>query len=49
MDYRDSAFTRQRRAIEHQPILEELLATEVLVIGVLDPALAQHLIARSWA
>jgi hypothetical protein len=28
---------RQRRAIEHQPVLEELLAAEELVIGVLDP------------
>jgi len=37
---------RQRRAIEHQPVLEELLAAEVLVIGVLDPALAQHLIGQ---
>jgi hypothetical protein len=27
-------------------VLEELLATEVLVIGVLDPALAQHLIGE---
>jgi len=35
---------RQRRAIEHQPVLEELLAAEILVIGVLDPALAQNLI-----
>jgi hypothetical protein len=27
-------------------VLEELLAAEVLVIGVLDPALAQHLIGQ---
>jgi hypothetical protein len=37
---------RQRRAIEHQPMLEELLAAEVLVIRVLDPALAQHFIGQ---
>jgi hypothetical protein len=37
---------RHRRAIEHQPMLEELLAAEILVIGVLDPALAQHLIGQ---
>ena len=37
---------RQRRAIEHQPVLEELLAAEELVIGVLDPALAQHLVGE---
>ena len=37
---------RQRRAIEHQPVLEELLAAEELVIGVLDPALAQHLVGQ---
>src|SRR5579871_6999981 len=33
----------QRGAIEHQPVLEELLAAEELIIGVLHPALAQHL------
>jgi hypothetical protein len=37
---------RQRRAIEHQPVLEELLAAEVLVIGVFHPALAQHLVGE---
>jgi hypothetical protein len=31
---------------EPQPVLEKLLAAEVLVIGVLDPALAQHLIGQ---
>jgi hypothetical protein len=31
--------------IEHQAVPEELLA-EVLIIGVLDPALAQHLIGQ---
>jgi hypothetical protein len=33
-------------AIEHQPMLEELLAAEELVIRVLDPALAQHLVGQ---
>jgi hypothetical protein len=37
---------RQRRAIEHQPMLEELLAAEELVIGVLDPTFAQHLVGE---
>jgi hypothetical protein len=37
---------RQRRAIEHQPMLEELLAAEELVIGILDPTLAQHLVGE---
>src|SRR5450432_2954542 len=37
---------RHRRAIEHQPMLEKLLAAEVLVIGVLDPAFAQRLIRQ---
>jgi hypothetical protein len=32
--------------IEHQPVLEELLAAEELVIGVLDPALAQHFVGQ---
>jgi hypothetical protein len=38
--------TRHRRAVEHQPMLEELFAAEELVIGVLDPALAQHLVGE---
>jgi hypothetical protein len=37
---------RQRRAVEHQPMLEELLAAEVLEIRVLGPALAQRLVAE---
>jgi hypothetical protein len=37
---------RQRRAVEHQPVLEELLAAEELEIGVLHPALAQRLIGE---
>ena len=37
---------RQRGAIEHQAVLEELLAAEELVIGVLYPALAQDLIGE---
>ena len=37
---------RQRRAVEHQPVLEEFFAAEVLVIGVLDPPLAQPLIGQ---
>ncbi|MBB6301320.1 hypothetical protein GGE67_001929 [Rhizobium leucaenae] len=32
--------------IEHQPMLEELLAAEELVIGVLQPAFAQDLIGE---
>ena len=36
----------QRRAIEWQPVLEELLAAEELVIGVLDPALTQRLVGQ---
>ena len=36
----------QRGAIEHQPVLEELLAAEELIIGVLHPAFAQHLIGE---
>ena len=35
---------RHRRSIEWQPVAEAQLAAEVLVIGVLDPASAQHLI-----
>jgi hypothetical protein len=35
---------RHRRSIERQPVAEAQLAAEVLVIGVLDPAGAQHLI-----
>jgi len=30
----------------HQPVLEELLAAEVLVIGVLDPTFAQRLVGE---
>jgi hypothetical protein len=37
---------RQRGAVEHQAVLEELLAAEELVIGVLHPALAQHLVGE---
>jgi hypothetical protein len=37
---------RQRRTIEHQPVLEELLAAEVLVIGVFDPPLAQNFVGQ---
>lgn len=36
----------QRRAIEHQPVPEEFLAAEVLVIGVLYPALAQRFVGQ---
>ena len=32
--------------VEHQPVLEELLAAEELVIGVLYPPLAQHLVGE---
>jgi hypothetical protein len=35
-----------RGAVKHQAMLEELLAAEELVIGVLQPALAQHLIGE---
>ena len=35
---------RHRRSIERQPVAEAQLAAEVLVIGVLDPARAQHLV-----
>src|SRR6185437_2796135 len=37
---------RQRRAVEGQLVLEELLAAEELVIGVLDPARAQILVGE---
>ena len=37
---------RQRRAVEGQLVAEALLAAEVLVIGVLDPARAQHLVRQ---
>ena len=37
---------RHRRAIERQPVAKAQLAAEVLVIGVLDPAGAQHLIRK---
>src|SRR3974377_326895 len=36
----------QRGAIEHQPVLEELFAAEILVIRVLDPMLAQRLVGE---
>ena len=35
-----------RGAIERQPVLEKLLAAEVLVIRVLDPPLAHHFVAE---
>src|SRR5882757_6197131 len=35
-----------RGAIERQPVLEKLLAAEVLVVRVLDPLLAHHLVAQ---
>jgi hypothetical protein len=35
---------RQRRAVEDQAVLEELLAAKQLVIGVFQPALAQAFI-----
>jgi hypothetical protein len=38
-----------RRAIKRQPMTEELLATEQLIIGVLQPALAQHLVRQVCA
>src|SRR5260221_12773059 len=34
------------RAIERQPVLEKLLAAKVLVIRILDPLLAHHLVAE---
>ena len=37
---------RHRRAVEHQSVLEELLAAEQLIIRVLDPALAQNLVGE---
>jgi hypothetical protein len=37
---------RQRRAVEGQLVLEELLAAEQLVIGILDPARAQILVGE---
>ena len=36
----------QRRAIKWQPMLEELLPTEELEIGILDPAVTQRLITQ---
>lgn len=38
---------RHRRSIERQPVAKTQLAAEVLVIGVLDPAGAQHLIVET--
>ena len=37
---------RHRRAVERQRVLKELLAAEQLIIGVLDPALAQNLVGQ---
>jgi hypothetical protein len=37
---------RQRRAVEGQLVLEDLLAAEELVIGILDPARAQILVGE---
>ena len=37
---------RQRAAVQDEFVLEELLAAEELVIGVLHPALAQHLVGE---
>jgi hypothetical protein len=37
---------RQRGAIKNQAVLEKLLATEVLEVRVLYPALAQHLVGQ---
>ena len=37
---------RHRRAVERQSVLKELLAAEQLIIGVLDPALAQNLVGE---
>ena len=37
---------RQRRTVEHQRVPKELLAAEQLIIGVLDPALAQNLVGK---
>ena len=37
---------RHRRAVEHQRVLKELLAAEQLIIGVLDPALAQNFVGE---
>ena len=39
---------RQRRAVEHQPVLEELLAAEELEIRVLHPAIAHASSERSY-
>jgi hypothetical protein len=36
----------QRRAVKWQTMLEELLPAEELVIGILDPAITQRLIAQ---
>ena len=38
--------TRQRRTVEHQRMMEKLLATEVLEARILHPAIAQSLVAR---
>jgi hypothetical protein len=37
---------RQRAAVEHQPVPEELLAAEVLEVRVLHPAIAQRLVGQ---
>jgi hypothetical protein len=51
LDQRDELFLAEplppachRRSIERQTVAEAQFAAEVLVIGVLDPASAQHLI-----
>jgi hypothetical protein len=51
LDQRDELFLAEplapachRRSIERQPVAEAQFAAEVLVIGVLDPAGAQHFV-----
>src|SRR5262249_58185840 len=41
-----SAGARQRRTVEHQRVLEKLLAAEVLEVRVLHPAIAQSLVGK---
>lgn len=38
--------TRLRGAVEGEPVLGEFLAAEELVIGILDPSCAQHLVGE---
>src|SRR5437016_10802225 len=38
--------TRQRRTVEHQRMLEKLLAAEVLEVRVLHPAIVQTLVGK---